>query len=82
MMFGKLEVDEKGLDTIDTRTLLVEASKAHFESHIFKHQANIEVLLRHTSGLAEHPDIMDTIEKELEVMAEYDDKLEMLKKYF
>ena len=25
---------------------------------------------------------MDTIEKELEIMAEYDDKLEVLKKYF
>ena len=65
-----------------TRNMLLEASEAHFKAHIKKHQANIEVLLRHTVGLAEHPDIMETIEKELEIMAEYDDKLEMLKKYF
>ena len=33
-------------------------------------------------GVAEHPDIMDTIEKELEIIAEYDDKLSVLDKYF
>ena len=33
-------------------------------------------------GVAEHPDIMETIEKELGIIAEYDDKLEMLDKYF
>ena len=33
-------------------------------------------------GVAEHPDIMETIEKELEIIAEYDDKLEIIKKYF
>ena len=82
-MFGKLEVDDKqAVSEHRTRTMLLEASRLHFESHIKKHQANIEVLLRHTVGLAEHPDIMETIEKELEIMAEYDDKLEMLKKYF
>ena len=29
-------------------------------------------------GVAEHPDIMETIEQELGKMAEYDDKLAML----
>ena len=29
-----------------------------------------------------HPDIMETIEKELGIISEYDDKLEMLDKYF
>ena len=33
-------------------------------------------------GVAEHPDILNTIEKEIEIMAEYDDKLEILDKYF
>ena len=34
------------------------------------------------AGVAEHPDIMETIEKELGIIAEYDDKLSVLKKYF
>ena len=33
-------------------------------------------------GVAEHPDTMETIEKELEKMAEYEDKLAVLVKYF
>jgi hypothetical protein len=34
------------------------------------------------AGVAEHPDHLETIEKELKVIAEYDDQLEMIKKYF
>jgi len=61
---------------------ILNASKLHFEAHIEKHKVNVNNLLRNTVGVAEHPDIMDTIEKELEIMAEYDDKLNILKKYF
>ena len=43
---------------------------------------NVENLLQNTVGVAEHPDIMETIEKELAVIAEYDDKLSVLNKYF
>jgi hypothetical protein len=47
-----------------------------------KHKMNVDVLLDNNVGLAEHPDIMETIENELEKMAEYHDKYEMLEKYF
>ena len=33
-------------------------------------------------GVAEHSDHLETIEKELGIIAEYEDKLEVLKKYF
>mgnify|MGYP005697240595 FL=1 len=61
---------------------ILKASKLHFQAQIEKHKVNVNNLLRNTVGVAEHPDIMDTIEKELEVIAEYDDKLSVLKKYF
>ena len=64
------------------RKELIEASKLHFKAHIEKHRMNVEILLEKATGVAEHPDIMDTIEKELEIMAEYDDKLSILNKYF
>ena len=38
--------------------------------------------MQKATGVAEHPDHIETIEKELKVIAEYDDQLEMLKKYF
>ena len=61
---------------------IIEASKLHFKAHIEKHRINVENLLEKGVGVAEHPDIMETIEKELGIIAEYDDKLEILKKYF
>ena len=64
------------------REELIKASKMHFEAHIEKHRINVENILHNSVGVAEHSDIMDTIEKELEVIAEYDDKLSVLKKYF
>lgn len=64
------------------RTDLIKASKKHFEAHIEKHRINIEVILMNSVGVADHPDIMDTIEKELALIAEYHDKLEVLNLYF
>ena len=61
---------------------IIEASKLHFKAHIEKLRINVENLLEKGVGVAEHPDIMETIEKELEIIAEYDDKLEIIKKYF
>ena len=61
---------------------IIEASKLHFKAHIEKHRINVENLLEKGVGVAEHSDIMETIEKELEIIAEYDDKLEIIKKYF
>lgn len=64
------------------RNELLSASRAHFESHILKHKMNIEVMLNNPIAIPEHTDIMDAIEKELGIIAEYDDKLEMLIKHF
>jgi hypothetical protein len=64
------------------RKEILETSKVHFESHILKHKMNVEVMLNNPIAIPEHTDIMDAIEKELAIMAEYSDKLEMLKKYF
>lgn len=60
---------------------LIRASKLQFEALIEKHRMNVEVLLENGVGVAEHADVMETIEKELAIIAEYDDKLSVLKKY-
>ena len=64
------------------RKAIIEALQAHAKGHIEKHKANVEVLLEKPAGVAQHPDTLETIEKELGIIAEYDDQLEMLKKYF
>jgi len=64
------------------REQILEASRLHFTAHIQKHRVNIETILHNPIAIPEHTDIIDAIEKELAIMAEYEDKLEMLNKYF
>jgi len=40
------------------------------------------VLLENPAGIGEHQDILEAIEMELEQVADYHDKLEMLSKFF
>ena len=64
------------------RKEILKASRLYFEANIEKHKINVNNLLRNAAGVAEHPDIIETIEKELGIMAEYQDKLELIEKYF
>lgn len=64
------------------RNILINAQRSHLAGHINKHLANIEVLLTHPVGIGEHQDIQEAIEIELEHVANYHDKLEMLNKFF
>ena len=62
--------------------MLIQAVRAHASGHIQKHKANIEVFLSNAVGVGEHPDIIDSIEKELDEIARYNDQVEMIDKYF
>jgi hypothetical protein len=64
------------------REKMIEALKAHAVGHIEKHKVNVEVILQKAVGIGEHGDILTEAEKELKVIAEYDDQIEMLNKYF
>jgi hypothetical protein len=64
------------------RNDLIKASELHFKAHIEKHRMNIEVILNNPTAIHGHVDVMDAIEKELEEIATYEDKLEALNKYF
>jgi hypothetical protein len=43
---------------------------------------NVRVLTEKRVGLAEHGDLIVTIEEELDKIAHYQDRLDVLKKYF
>jgi hypothetical protein len=64
------------------REQMLNALKSHAVAHIEKHKMNIEIYLNNPVGVGEHSDIMDTIEKELNAIAEYHDQLEVLNTYF
>ena len=68
--------------SLNFREDLIKGCEKQFEALIHKHRINVEVLLENTVGVAEHPNIMETIEKEIAIIAEYEDKLAILQKYF
>lgn len=61
---------------------LVEAAQAHLEGNILKHKMNVEVMLNNPIAIHDHTDWMTAMESELAHIAEYEDKLEVLLKYF
>lgn len=61
---------------------LLLTAKAHFESHIQKHRMNVEIMLNNPMAIHDHTDWMQAMEDELAKIAEYEDKLEVLVKYF
>ena len=64
------------------RTEILDALRMHFSAHILKHKMNVEVMLKNPMAIHDHTDLMDAIEKEMAVIAEYMDKLEVLDKHF
>ena len=63
------------------RQKMIDAIKAHAKGHIKKHTMNVEVYLNNPVGVGEHPDIIEAIEKELDIVAKYHDQLEVIKNY-
>tara|TARA_R100001480_G_scaffold80552_6_gene89764 strand:+ start:176 stop:421 length:246 start_codon:yes stop_codon:yes gene_type:complete len=64
------------------REMLLAAIKSYYVGNINKHIANIEVYLRTSVGIGEHSDIIESIDKEMDKVAMYDDKIAMVVKYF
>ena len=64
------------------RSMMIKAAQKHAEGTIALHQANVEVYLNNPAGIGEHSDVMEAIQSELDKMAEANDRLEMLAKYF
>ena len=67
---------------VNKRDKLIESIRSYLQGNIEKHKANIDNLLDNHIALAEHPDIIETIEKELEILAGYEDKTNAFDKYF
>tara|TARA_A100001391_G_scaffold44969_1_gene26424 strand:- start:8018 stop:8236 length:219 start_codon:yes stop_codon:yes gene_type:complete len=66
----------------DFRKASINVLLNYFEGQLHKHRMNVENYLQKSVGVGEHSDIMETIEKELEHMANYHDKIEVLENYF
>ena len=61
---------------------LIKAARMHAEGEFERAKTNIMVYMNSTTGIGEHPDIVEAIQGELDKMAAANDRIEMLQKYF
>ena len=64
------------------REQLIKALLAHAHWDIQKHVANVEVYLTNPAGIGEHSNIVEAIEQELDMIAKYQDQIDIINKYF
>ena len=64
------------------REQLIKALLAHAQGDIQKHVANVEVYLANPVGIGEHSNIVEAIEGELDMIAKYQDQIDIIQKYF
>ena len=58
--------------------MIVNALRKKYEYEIIAAKANIDVYLRNSVGIGEHPDIVAAVDSELEKLADAEDKLNTL----
>tara|TARA_B100000287_G_C20516844_1_gene735318 strand:- start:59 stop:265 length:207 start_codon:yes stop_codon:yes gene_type:complete len=63
------------------REQMIKALLAHAQGDIQKHLANVEIYLTNPVGIGEHSNIMEAIEEELNMIAKYQDQIDVIQKY-
>jgi hypothetical protein len=66
----------------ELRETILQALIAKYQAAIAEHKANITVMLENGVGVAEHPGVIETIDKELELLSEAEDKLLNVNNHF
>ena len=64
------------------REQLLKALLAHAQGDIQKHVAYVVVYLTNPVGIGEHSNIVEAIEGELDMIAKYQDQIDIINKYF
>ena len=61
---------------------MIKALMAHAQGDIAKHRANVEIYLTNPVGIGEHSNVMEAVEEELNMIAKYQDQIDVIKQYF
>ena len=62
--------------------MIVNALRKKYEFEILAAKANIDVYLKNSAGIGEHPDIVAAVDIEMEKLADAEDKLNSLNNNF
>ena len=61
---------------------MLEALKALAIGNIKKAKMNIEIYLKNSVGIGEHPDILAAVQDQIDLIAKEEERLEVIRKYF
>ena len=64
------------------RREMLEALKALAIGNIKKAKMNVEIYLKSPVGIGEHPDVVEAIETQIAKIAEAQDKIETIQRFF
>ena len=64
------------------RDQMIKALLAHANGEIERHKTNVTIFLENPVGVGDHPDIMETIQSEIDAIAKYEDQIQVINKYF
>ena len=66
----------------ELRPIILEGLRSEAEGNIKKAKANIEVYLHSPVGIGEHPDVLEAIQQQLDIIAHEEERIEVLDKHF
>jgi len=64
------------------RDKIINALLAHAKGDIAKHKANVEIYLTNPAGIGEHSNVLEAIEEEINMIAKYQDQVDVINTYF
>lgn len=64
------------------RQQTLDALRADAEGKIQKARVNVEVYLHNPVGIGEHPDVLSAIQDQLDVIAEQEERIQVLNHHF
>jgi hypothetical protein len=64
------------------RDQMIKALLAHAQGDIEKHKANVEIYLTNPAGIGEHSNVLEAVEEELNMIAKYQDQIDVIQKHF
>ena len=66
---------------INLREKIIKSLLAHANGEIQIHLANVEIYLNNPVGIGDHPNITEAIQSEIDKIAGWDHRIEVIKKY-
>lgn len=64
------------------RNNILRVLRKHYEAQVDLHKVNIDIMLDNIVGVAEHPDVIKTVDDEIKKLCEWEERLQTLDKYF